>query len=357
MDDKLDERKRKILNIIIREYLQSGEPVGSRTISKDPDLKVSSATIRNEMSDLEEMGYILQPHTSSGRIPSDKGYRFYVDNMILEQDRELSHIRKKMDEQAQKTDKMEKLLQQAVKALAEQTNYTSIVSAPALSSSKVKFIQLSNVSKRNILAVIVLEGNRVKNQMLRVNEDIDNESILKLNILLNTNLNGLNLEQINLGTISSLKEQAGIHSGVVSDVLDLIVEAIHEDQDLQVYTSGTTNILKYPELSDKQKVSELLNTFESKEGLTELISESINPEHESGIQVYIGEETPVDALKDCSVVTATYDFGDNVKGMIGIVGPKRMDYQNVVDNLNVVKEKLDEVFKAKRLEASAKDNE
>ena len=156
MDDKLDERKRKILNIIIREYLQSGEPVGSRTISKDPDLKVSSATIRNEMSDLEEMGYILQPHTSSGRIPSDKGYRFYVDNMILEQDRELSHIRKKMDEQAQKTDKMEKLLQQAVKALAEQTNYTSIVSAPALSSSKVKFIQLSNVSKRNILAVIVL---------------------------------------------------------------------------------------------------------------------------------------------------------------------------------------------------------
>ena len=193
--------------------------------------------------------------------------------------------------------------------------------------------------------------------MLRVNEDIDNESILKLNILLNTNLNGLNLEQINLGTISSLKEQAGIHSGVVSDVLDLIVEAIHEDQDLQVYTSGTTNILKYPELSDKQKVSDLLNTFESKEGLTELISESINPEHETGIQVYIGEETPVEALKDCSVVTATYDFGDNVKGMIGIVGPKRMDYQNVVDNLNVVKEKLDEVFKAKRLEASAKDNE
>ena len=352
---ELDERKTKILNIIIKNYLETGEPVGSRTISKDPELNVSSATIRNEMSDLEEMGYIIQPHASAGRIPSDQGYRFYVDNMILEQDRELTELREKMSAQQKETERVEELLQQAVKTLAEYTNYTSIVSAPSISVSRVKFIQLSNVSRRQILVVIVLDGNRVKNKMIKVNEDIDNESILKLNILLNSTLNGLSIDQINLGTIAAMKEQAGIHSGVISDVLDLVAMAFHEDEDTQVYTSGTTNIFKYPELADSQKASDLLNSFENKEELKSLISSSID--YDNGVKVYIGEETPVASMKDCSVATVTYDFGNNIKGVIGIVGPRRMDYENVVDTLNVVKEKLDEVFHAKRLEANPREEE
>mgnify|MGYP002855039662 FL=1 len=341
MEQELDERKTKILNIIIRNYLDTGEPVGSRTISKDPDLSLSSATIRNEMSDLEELGYIVQPHTSAGRIPSDKGYRFYVDNMILEKDREISEVKELMLE---KTEKMEKMLQQAAKLLAEHTNYPSVISAPSISGSKLKFIQLSAVHEKQILAVIVLEGNRVKNQMLHLNEPIDSEQILKLNLMLNTRLNGLSMQEINLSLIAQLKEQAGIHSGVVSDVLDLIVMAIQEDEDLQVFTSGTTNIFKYPELADSANASNLLYTFEDKQGLKELIAESVSGEEETGIRVYIGGENQVDSLKDCSVVTATYDLGDNIKGMIGIVGPKRMDYENVVDNLSIVKAKLDEVF-------------
>ena len=217
-----------------------------------------------------------------------------------------------------------------------------------MTGSRIKFIQLSNVSRHNVLAVIVLDGNRVKNQMLHVEEDVDNESILKLNILLNTTLNGLRIDQINLATIAQLRDQAGDHSSVVSNVLEMVVKAIKEDEGLQVYTSGATNILKYPELVESGKVSELLGTFENKENLSGLIEESINSDKE-GIQVYIGQEAPVESLKDCSVVTATYDFGDNIKGMIGIVGPKRMDYQNVVDNLKVVKEKLDEVFHERRI--------
>ncbi len=339
---ELDERKTKILNVIIKNYLETGEPVGSRTISKDPDLALSSATIRNEMSDLEEMGYIIQPHTSAGRIPTDKGYRFYVDNMVVRQDREIKEVKDMMIE---RTDKLEALLMQAVKTLADNTNYTTVISAPALSGSKIKFIQLTSVDMTHILAVIVLEGNRVKNQMLTVKGEVDSEDLMKLNFMLNASLNGLSIEQINLATISQLKEQAGLHSGVVSDVLDLVAEAIHEDDDLQVYTSGKTNIFKYPELSDGSKASELINTLEEKEGLSTLISDSL--ESESGVRIYIGDETPVDALKDCSVVTATYDFGENVKGMIGIVGPKRMDYENVVDNLNTVRSKLDEVFRKK----------
>ena len=345
VEGELDERKTRILKIIIRNYLDTGEPVGSRTISKDSELSLSSATIRNEMSDLEEMGYIEQPHTSAGRIPSDKGYRFYVDELIKEKEQEISEVKADMSEMFEKTERMEKLLQQAVTALAENTNYTTMISAPAISGSKLKFIQLSSVAENQVLAVIVLDGNRVKNQILTLKEPIDNETVLKLNLMLNTSLNGLSMQQINLSTIAQLKEQAGIHSGVVSEVLDLIVMAIQEDDDLQVYTSGTTNIFKYPELADTAKASNLITTFESKEGLKELIADSVGEEIGTGIRVYIGDETQVESLKDCSVVTAQYDLGDDIKGMIGIVGPKRMDYEHVVDSLREVKSTLDRVFK------------
>lgn len=337
---ELDERKVKILDAIIRNYLDTGEPVGSRTISKYSDLNLSSATIRNEMSDLEEMGYILQPHTSAGRIPSDKGYRFYVDNLMKEKEQEVTEMKEFMIEH---TEKMEQVLQQMAKMLAVNTNYAAMITAPSYQRNKVKFLQLSQVDKDQILAVIVMEGNIVKNKMIPTREALDNETILKLNILLNTSLNGLSVEQINLGTISRLKEQAGIHSNIVSDVLDALADALQEDEDLEIYTSGTTNILKYPELRDSQKASELLSAFEEKQQLADLVNGTLMSE-ESGIQVYIGDESPVKNMKDCSVVTATYQLGEGLQGTIGIIGPKRMDYENVVDNLKTLKVQLDNVF-------------
>ena len=339
-ENGLDERKTKILNAIIRNYLETGEPVGSRTISKYTDLNLSSATIRNEMSDLEEMGYILQPHTSAGRIPSDKGYRFYVDNLIAEKDKEVSDMKEFVIEH---TEKMEQVLQQVAKLLANNTNYTTMITAPQYHHNSLKFIQLSNVDDEHILAVVVLEGNLVKNKMIPIEEPIDNEHMLKLNMLLNTHLNGLSLDQINLGTIAVLKEKAGIHSKVISDVLDAVAEAISEDEDLEIYTSGATNILKYPELSDSQKAGELLNTLEEKKQLVSLVTDNLSNE-ENGIQVYIGDESPIQTMKDCSVVTATYELGKGVKGTIGIIGPKRMDYENVMDNLKNLKSQLEGIF-------------
>ncbi len=340
---ELDERKVKILDAIIRNYLATGEPVGSRTISKYTDLNLSSATIRNEMADLEEMGYIVQPHTSAGRIPSDKGYRLYVDHLMEEKDKEISDMK---DFVIEKTEKMEKVLKQAAKLLATNTNYATLVSAPAYSKNKIKFIQLSVVSDSQLLAVIVMNSNVVKNQMIDISEPLDNETVLKLNILLNTSLNGLSLDEINLGTIALLKEQAGIHSEIVSHVLDTLVQTISETEDLQIYTSGATNILKYPELSDSDSVSSLLSTFEEKEELQSLVTESLSDnESETGIQVYIGNEAPVQTMKDCSVVTAVYDLGEGVKGTIGIIGPKRMDYEKVMDNLKTLKSQLDGIYK------------
>ena len=339
-ENELDERKTKILNAIIRNYLETGEPVGSRTISKYTDLNLSSATIRNEMSDLEEMGYILQPHTSAGRIPSDKGYRFYVDNLIAEKDKEVSDMKEFVIEH---TEKMEQVLQQVAKLLANSTNYTTMITAPQYHHNSLKFIQLSNVDDEHILAVVVLEGNLVKNKMIPIEEPIDNEHMLKLNMLLNTHLNGLSLDQINLGTIAVLKEKAGIHSKVISDVLDAVAEAISEDEDLEIYTSGATNIFKYPELSDSQKAGELLNALEEKKQLVSLVTDNLSNE-ENGIQVYIGDESPIQTMKDCSVVTATYKLGKGVKGTIGIIGPKRMDYENVMDNLKNLKSQLEGIF-------------
>lgn len=344
MDEELSERKRKILHAIIQNYLETGEPVGSRTISKYTDLNLSSATIRNEMSDLEELGYIIQPHTSAGRIPSDKGYRLYVDELMQEKEDEIAEIRNLM---IQRTDKMENVLKQVVRVLASNTNYATMISVPQGTSNRLKFIQLSRVSELQLLAVVVAEGNLIRNKIIELDESMDDETILKLNLLLNTNLNGLQIAEINLGLIAKLKEQAGIHSGVVATVLDEVAKMIEFEEEPEIYTSGATNIFKYPELSDSTRASELISAFEEKKQLVELVKDTMEADENTGIQVYIGNESPIQTMKDCSVVTATYQLGNGLQGTIGIIGPKRMDYENVVDSLKTLKTQLDNIFNKK----------
>lgn len=340
---ELDERKITILKAIIKTYLETGEPVGSRTISKYTDLKLSSATIRNEMSDLEEMGYILQPHTSAGRIPSDKGYRFYVDQIMQEKEQEVTEIKELM---IQRVDRVELVLKKLAQLLATNTNYAALISGPQYHRNKLKFIQLSMMDDRKLLIVTVVEGNLIKNTMVDVPRNISREELLNLNILLNSALNGLTIEEINLDVISRLKEQAGVHSSLVDTVLTEVARAIRADEeDLQIYTSGATNIFKYPELSDGDRASELLKAFEQKDVLQELITDVNEASDETGIQVYIGNETPVQTMKDCSVVTANYDLGEGIGGTIGIIGPKRMDYEKVLGTLKNLMKQLDATFK------------
>lgn len=340
---ELDERKLKILQAIIHNYLETGEPVGSRTISKYTDLNLSSATIRNEMSDLEELGFIIQPHTSAGRIPSDKGYRLYVDLLLKDKLQEVEDMKTLL---LQKADKLENILQQVAKLLAVNTNYTTMVTTPQY-KKKVKFVQLTEIDESQLLAVLVFERNIVKNKIIKVSTSLNKETILKLNIVLNTFLQGLDLAEINLPVITKMKEQAGDYRTIVNDILDAIMQAVTEEDDIEIFTSGTTNILKYPELSDKDKASELLYTLEEKKMLTELIQDKIEDEAGRGIQVYIGDETPVESMKDCAVVTATYEIEEGVYGKVGIIGPKRMDYEKVVGTLQNLMTQLDDIFKKK----------
>ena len=339
---ELQGRKMKILQAIIRNYLETGEPVGSRTISKYTDLHLSSATIRNEMSDLEEMGLIKQPHTSAGRIPTDAGYRIYVDNMLQEEKAEVEGMKSVLLE---KQDKLETQLKQVARLLAANTQYASMVTTPSVRQNKIKFIQLSQIDPENVLAVIVLEGNMIRNTMIRVDQELSQEQLLKLNLLLNTNLCGLPAEDITLGLIESIKRSAGIHTEIISDVIDAAAEIVHSEEELQIYTSGANNIFRYPELTDNQKASEIISNFEEKQVLGTLVRNQLSGQEETGVQVYIGNEMSIPSLRDCSVVTATYELGDGMKGTVGIIGPKRMDYDRVVGVLKGIKQQLDDLYK------------
>ena len=342
---ELNERKQKILEAIIRNYMETGEPVGSRTVSKYTDLNLSSATIRNEMSDLEEMGYILQPHTSAGRIPSDKAYRLYVDTILQRKDEEVSEMKELMVEKA---DKIDLLLQQVAKLLAQNTNYTSMVTKPKYQHKRIKFIQLNQMSERQLLVIVVLDNNHVSNKFINLMTDADETVIAQMNFLMNTALTGLDFTEINMAIMQQIKEKAGEYGELASSILDCISEVMTEEDDSEIYTSGATNILKYPELSDKEKMTGLLSTFEEKQMLSAWANdEPPEDDKEHGIQVYIGEESPVESMKDCSVVTATYRIKEGVYGKIGIVGPKRMDYEKVVGTLENCMQQLDDIFKKK----------
>ena len=346
---ELPDRKMRILKAIVRNYLETGEPVGSRTISKLTDLKLSSATIRNEMADLEEMGLITQPHTSAGRIPTDAGYRLYVDDMLSSERRELQDERKELldmrDLLVQRQDRLEIMLQKVAKTLAVSTNYASMISSPTTRSSKIKFIQLSQVDPHNVLAVIVIEGNLIRNKVIPVDEELSAENMLKLNMLLNTNLCGLAVEEITLGLIEGIKRNAGIHTAIINDVIDAAAEIVRSEEELKIYTSGANNIFKYPELADHQRASEIISDFEEKQALGSIVQETLAADGQKGIQVYIGDEMPVARMRDCSVVTATYELGEGMKGTIGIIGPKRMDYDKVVSVLQTSMNQLDALYK------------
>lgn len=350
---ELDARKKKILQAVIKNYLETGEPVGSRTISKYTDLNLSSATIRNEMADLEEMGYIFQPHTSAGRIPTDAGYRLYVDDMLSEKQSELDKREQELREEAgtsngeidRRIDRIEEVLQEMARMLANNTNYTSMISMPKSDKNRLKFVQLTLVDPEKLLATVILEGNIVKNEMIHLDREIDPETLLKLNILFNNELNGKTLQEINFDMAANMADSAGELGELVTQIINSIVGAIGSADGIRIFTSGATNIFRYPELSDTSKASGLISTLEEKKLLTGLLADNSETEDHNGIQVYIGQETSVSSMEDCAVVTATYEFEEGVTGKVGIIGPKRMDYEKVMDALKNVTGNLDKQFR------------
>ena len=328
----MDQRKLIILTTIIKNYLETGEPVGSRTISKYSGLNLSSATIRNEMSDLEEMGYILQPHTSAGRVPSDKGYRFYVDQLMAKQERDLSDVRSSMFD---RIEKLESALQSLVRNIASDTHYTALVSGPRMEKNKIKFLQISLVERGKLLFLLMFEGNIIKTMTVDMDEDLEQNAILSINLLLNDVLGGHCVEEITEEYIRALLDRSR-HRKTMEILLRALESMMRTDeQDVEIYTSGATNIFKYPELMDSENASKLIFALESKEELAGILQEmEKKDEDKKSIQVYIGKESPLEDMADCALVTAKYRLLNGMHGTIGVIGPKRMDYEKVLDTLN-----------------------
>jgi len=335
----LDDRKRRILQAIIDDYIDTAEPVGSRTVARKHELGLSSATIRNEMADLEEMGFLAQPHTSAGRIPSDKGYRFYVNELMRE--RVISAEEAECIKQALeiRINEMNQLIRQASMILSKITKYTSIATAPQLKKSILKAVQVVPIQQGRALVIVVTNANVVRNSFIKIPDNVTADMLIMMSNMLNNKLNGLTMDQISSNILLDIERELSISKEILMPVIDGIIDSINNIDYSDVYLEGTTNILNFPEFMDIVKAKEFLNVLDEKEKIYKILN---NKKGIENIGVQIGTENDIQQIKDCSLVTATYSIGNVVLGTIGVIGPTRMEYAKVISSMNYLKRKLNE---------------
>lgn len=339
----LDDRKIKILQAIIKDYIDTAEPVGSRTLSKKYSLGVSPATIRNEMSDLEELGYLMQPHTSSGRIPSDKGYRLYVDNLMEIKaiaDLQRNSIKKNLLKQF---GEVEQLLQYSSKIISEITHYTSAVLTPQIKENRIKHIQLVPIDDKRIIAVIITDTGILKNLIIDVVEGLDYDQLQKVTNLLNKKLQGMTIKDVEGSLLNDLKEELYEFNSIIESVVPKLFSVLEGMEDVELFLSGTTNIFNFPEYNDILKAKNFLTMLEEKEIIRNLISAT----GDQGISISIGRENFYKEAQDCSLVTATYKVNGNIVGKLSVIGPTRMDYSNVVGALKQISQYINELLRTR----------
>lgn len=338
---KLDDRKIKILEAIITDYIATAEPIGSRTIAKKYDLGVSPATIRNEMSDLEELGFIEQPHTSAGRIPSQKGYRLYVDNLMHKRKlttQEIEYLRSAI---SFNVSRIEYLMQQTAKALSMLTSYTTIVTEPTSSSIRVKHIQLVPIDEKAIVAVLITDDNAVHNEIIRLKEVPNGAVLYKISDAINALIK--RQDKSDIKNEASLLDAFPEHQELIAKVVKTIVSTASKAKEVHVYTSGVRNILGFPEFNDIEKAKNIFQALEEKDLLITLLGDN-NSDTAEKIQILIGDENSMEQLQDCSIVRAGYKAGNNAYGRIGVIGPTRMNYSQTVSVLGEIVNKIDAVL-------------
>ncbi|TRY26246.1 MULTISPECIES: heat-inducible transcriptional repressor HrcA [Brevibacillus] len=331
----LSERQRLILNAIVDNYIHSAEPVGSRTISKREDIGFSSATIRNEMADLEELGYLEQPHTSAGRVPSTKGYRFYVDNLIkphMLSDLELSKLKQLF---AERIHHFEQVIDYTAQILSHVTNYTAIVLGPEIFEQRLKHIQIVPLNETQAVAIVVTNTGRVENKLIDLPQGVRPQEIEKLVNLLNSKLTDVPLWQLRQRLYQEVAGEMRRHVEQYEEMLQILEESLQRQEGERVYLRGATKIMDQPEFRDVDKVKDILELLEQNDQLVHLFG----PPTE-GITVRIGQENQLDAMKECSIITTSYYIGGKPVGTVGILGPTRMEYSRVITVLNYLAEGL-----------------
>jgi heat-inducible transcriptional repressor len=322
----LSERQRMILSAIVDDYIRSAEPVGSRSISKRGDVGFSPATIRNEMSDLEELGFLEQPHTSAGRIPSNKGYRYYVDHLLgsgLLSNQDVHMLKGVL---AERITEIEQMIQQVAIILSNLTNYTSIVLGPEVFSTTLKQVQLVPLGDNRAVALIITNTGHVENKIVTIPDGLSVSEIERTVAILNARLTGVPLLQLKSKLYNEIASEIGKHVSNYEDIVKTIDGALsNEDSDHRLFFGGTTNMLNQPEFRDVEKVKTLLDLLDQTDPWMKLFTNA-----QDGIQVRIGTENSVEAINNCSLITATYSLQGKTIGTIGILGPTRMEYGKVI---------------------------
>lgn len=330
----LDERKMKVLHAIIRSYIDSAEPIGSRTISKNFELGVSSATIRNEMSDLEDLGYLSKTHSSSGRVPSDKAYRLYVDELLKLNKSSIDKIEnQKIKEILSKESwDMDEFIQSSAKILSAITNYTSVVATPKLKGSRIKQIQLVGIEGLGILVVIVCNNGLIKNSIYKIDIEVDQEKLIKISNFLNEKFKDKTMDEILANLNIDIFKEAFGHQDFLKGLLIVIQSSIEELISIELYSEGIMNILNFPEYRDIEKAKSFVSFVEDKSLLLNILQKTSMSQ---GIDILIGQENIYSPIKDISIITATYTIGGRTIGKVGLIGPTRMDYLNLIRTLKI----------------------
>lgn len=340
----IDERKIKILQVIVNDYITTGEPVGSRTIAKKYELGVSPATIRNEMADLEDLGYLEQPHTSAGRIPSSKGYRLYVDKLMKQQQLSLEEqlaIKNEIIDMALL--EVDKMVKQVSSLLSDLTQLTCVAKTPSFNKGYIKSLQLMIIDENNILVVIITDRG-VKNNIIKVKTIPGSNEMEKINHVLNMRLKNHTIEQINLQVINSIRDDLAGYDDIFNPLIKVLYETLDSaNENDDVVTEGTTNIFNYPEYNDIESAKEILSLLEDKGKISALL------DNKDGLSIRIGDENYLPGAKNCSVISAVYFMDDVPLGTIGLIGPRRINYSKVVSIMAEVMKELNEVINKKKL--------
>jgi len=323
----LDERNKKILTSLINEYILTAEPVGSRKIAKKYNIDLSSATIRNVMSDLEEMGLLHQPYTSAGRVPTEKALRFYVNSILKVKN--LKPVERKRIRERYKFSEMEAsdVIKQTSEMLSTLSHHMSIISAPKLIGTILKHIEFIKVSRRRILVIFVSQSGFVQNRIIDDREDVSQDDLDKYTNYLNEVLVGLSLEKVRVKIEDEMKKAKVIYDKLLSKALQLSQEALGKASETELYIEGQANLLEFPEFSEVEKMKALFHALEEKKHLLTLLDKTRDAE---GVQIFIGSENELLDMQACSVITSPYRYGKNVVGALGVIGPTRMDYLKLI---------------------------
>lgn len=341
----LDSRKKLILQAIVDDYIETAEPIASKALVTKLDMKVSSATVRNEMAELETLGYLEQPHTSAGRIPSDKGYREYVDSLMHVDELSPEDAKEISNRISSSFDELKGLLRKASGALAEQTGYMSLALTPRFHKSYLTQLKMLMIEPGKVLVVVVLSAGVVKDRVARVPDFLSQDQLYQISNAIEAGLCGKSLEEITLVTVTSAVKNSPVPESLLNQILYETYTSIKQADNLEVYMDGTNHMLSFPEFHNNSSARGLFDTL-SKDGVIAGYLNEFGGTGESGetpkYMIRIGQEIQLEGLRDCSFITTTYNVGDKVAGNIGVIGPKRMDYSKVISQISFVRRTIND---------------